>query len=187
MGFWFLVLIFCVIAFFVMYRIFDERIQNASGLDVLVQKHKKEVESTMVLFNKTAYENISALEAKIRETQELLKYLEKRMEEVKKIKPQPSAVRNIESRPDAPLPVPAAGESDDSSGRLFRSVDVKVGEIPNVVEFTSPVKKATRKIKDKKDIIIDLFNGGETIVSIANKLDISPEEVRYFVKRFVKM
>jgi hypothetical protein len=185
-GFWFLVLIFCAVAFFVMYRIFDERIRNASGLDVLVQKHKKEVESTMVLFNKTAYENISALEAKIRETQELIKSLEKRLDETRKFKvrplavPEPDSTNSVQSSVVAPSVV-------ESNERSFRSVDVKVGEPHNVVEFTPGAKKPIRKVKDKKDIIIDLFNGGETISSIATRLDISQEEVRYFVKRFVKM
>ncbi len=186
MGFWFLVLIFCAIAFFVMYKIFDERIRNASGLDILVQKHKKEVESTMILFNKTAYENISALEAKIRETQELLKYIEKRLDETKRIKGSSLPVRLPETKGETLQPV-LSGETADAGERPFRSVDVKVGETNNVVEFALGTKKPARKTKDKKDIIIDLFNGGETIISIANKLDISPEEVRYFVKRFVKM
>lgn len=182
---WFLVLSFCIIAFFVMYKIFDHRIIASSPVQDLIKKHRKEVESTMVLFNKTAYENISALEAKLIETREMVKMLERQLQEAKRLENAPKkiptkAVTGVE----APTTEPLAKTASEPVGL---KLDVIVKDPPNVVPFSIAAKSAAKRSKNKKDLVVELFNQGEKIADIATQLDISQEEVKYYVKRFVRV
>jgi transposase-like protein len=182
---WFLVLTFCAIAFFVMYKIFDHRISSSSPVQDLIRKHKKEVESTMVLFNKTAYENISALEAKLIETREMVKILERQLQEAKRLenvaKKNPVAVVPPAEVPAQEIPPKAPIEP------VGLKLDVVVKDPPNVVPFSIAAKSPARRSKNKKDLVVELFNQGEKISDIASQLDISQEEVKYYVKRFVRL
>ncbi|GEM_PF-4959522 len=178
---WFLVLTFNVIAFFVIFKILDHRITNSSPLDDLVRRHRKEVDSTMVLFNKTAFENISALESKLQETKELVRLLEKRLQEAKNLPAGKSPARkSVASEVSEAVRLE---EAPVTTAKL----DVVVDGPRNVVPFSLSQKNVSRKPKNKKEMVVDLFNQGETIASIASQLDISQEEVKYYVKRFVRV
>jgi hypothetical protein len=163
---WFLILLFNAAALFVFYRIFSDRIAKNSGLTEVADKFKKEINTVAVNFNRISSDNITLLEEKSLEVRELLKLINMKIEEYKKLE---AKYGEIEKQMSAQMPV-----SPVHSTKLY---------VPDPQRHGKPKKPEEEVGSEKALRVLKFFDDGKPVDRIARELDISEHEVRYYLKR----
>jgi hypothetical protein len=152
---WFFYLILDAVVLFVFYMVFNERIKKNSGLTDVVKKYRQEIDSVTLDFNKTSFDNITLLEEKLTELKELMKLVSTKTEEYRLLK--------------------------DEIGRKGVPGS-KEGETGSKLYYVDAAQSQGRR-NSKPDLVAKYFHTGESVQDISRRLDISEDEVKYYLKR----
>jgi DNA-directed RNA polymerase specialized sigma24 family protein len=174
---WFFDLIIIAVLFVIAYQVINRRFINNTGLKDLVKKYGDEINNVTVTFNRTAADNVEMLNLKIQEARETLRLLEKKGDEFRRTLAEYGTERKkLESRQREA----AKAESQAQIlGRLSQMISEETD--PGLAERAAREKE--RKAKDKQTVILAYYGDGRSVQEIADKLDISQEEVRYYIKK----
>lgn len=157
---WFIILLINILLIALLYlKIKKDIRENKNDVSVLPEDVKREINSVITEFNKTAYNNINLLEEKIDEIKELLKIAK----ETAKKTSQPSEIEeNI---------------FDISQNRNIltkRHIEPRIAEIPKP-------KEEAKKLKNKYSKIDSYIKQGYKTIEIAKLLGISVTEVNLYL------
>ena len=177
---WFFDLIIIAVLFIIAYRIINNRFINNTGLKDLVKKYSDEINNVTVTFNRTAGDNVSMLDLKIKEARETLRLLEKKGEEYKRVLEEYG--RERQQRESRQRELAKAESQVQILGKLNQMISENKAETEQG-RSERAVREKEKKAKDKQTIVLAYYGEGRSVQEIADKLDISQEEVRYLIKK----
>ena len=175
---WFFDLVIIALLSVVAYQVLNRRIVNNTGLKDLIKKYGDEINTVTLTFNRTAVDNVTRLDAKIGEAREMIRLLEKKGDEHRKLL---AEFGEEKKKQESVLKEKARTENQARIlGKLNEMIqDDRKKADPGLAEREA--RERDRKAKDKQTVVLACFGEGRSVQEIADKLDISPEEVRYYI------
>lgn len=173
---WVLVLLLNLVVIFIGFLWVDERLKSRSGLEEIVKRYRKEIDEVTLAFNSSSADHIALLEARVAEIRNLLKLVDERMAAYKKVLEELEGKTRSLARERLDRLVAMVREGDGGGERVEGTAKAEARP-------ASGRRRKAMSRQEKEERILAAFREGLSVREIAERLDISEEEVRFHLQR----